>query len=216
MTAERKAYVENNLALAQSCVKRYAGRGIEYDDLFQAACLGLVKAAEKFDESRQLKFSTYAVPVILGELKQLFRSGGSIKISRHIKELGIRALKAGEKFSAQNGRQPHISELAALLLVSEQELAEALCAVRMPDSLDADETGAITADADSFEEPATECLALRQILAGLSEADRAIITERYVNEKTQSQTAKLLGMTQVQVSRRERRILSFMRGEIEK
>ncbi len=216
MTTDREKYIENNIGLARSCVSRYVGRGVEYEDLFQTACLGLVKAAERFDDTRGLKFSTYAVPVILGELKQLFRNGGSIKISRHTKELGIKAMKAGDDFFAANGRAPRLSELAELLCVSSQDVTEALCAVRQPDSLEADETGANTADAHNFEEPATECLALRQIIDGLSEADRALITQRYLHERTQTQTAKLLGMTQVQVSRRERRILNFIRCEIER
>lgn len=216
MTADREKYVERNLGLARSCVSRYIGRGIEYDDLFQAACLGLVKAAERFDESRGLQFSTCAVPIILGELKQLFRSGGSVKVSRHMRELGMKAKRAGDEFFASHGRAPRISELAALLGESEQEVAEALCAVQQPDSLDSDEIRLSQAVSEKFEEPATECLALRQIIGKLNELDRAIITERYIRERTQSATAQRLGMTQVQISRRERKILGFIRAELEK
>ena len=216
MTADREKYVEDNIGLARSCVSRYTGRGIEYDDLFQAACLGLVKAAERFDESRGLQFSTYAVPMILGELKQLFRSGGSVKVSRHTRELGMKAKKAGDEFFSQHGHTPRISELAMLLGEDEQEITEALCAVQQPDSLDSDEMRLNYAASEKFEEPATECLALRQVISRLNDTDRAIITERYIREQTQNATAQHLGMTQVQVSRRERKILGFIRAELEK
>lgn len=214
MTAEREQYIKQNIGLAHSCVKRYIGRGIDYDDLFQTACLGLVKAAERFDETRQLKFSTYAVPVILGELKQLFRSEGSIKVSRHTKELGLKIRKTSDRYFSENGHAPRISELAELLCISVSDAAEALCAVQPPDSLDSDELRRRCAD-DEFEEPVTEFLALRQIIDSLPSSDRVIVIERYMHEHTQSQTAKLLGTTQVQVSRRERKILAFIRSQLE-
>lgn len=214
MTADIERCIEQNIGLAHSCVKRYIGRGIEYDDLFQTACLGLVKAAERFDETRQLKFSTYAVPVILGELKQLFRSEGSLKVSRHTKELGLRIKKASDEYFSEKGYVPKISELAELLSISTGEITEALCAIQPPDSLDSEELSRCCAD-EKFEEPVTECLALRQIIESLPCSDRAIITERYIHEHTQSRTAQLLGMTQVQVSRRERKILSFIRSQLE-
>jgi len=214
MTLDGEHRVEKNIGLAHSCVKRYTGRGIEYDDLFQAACLGLVKAAERFDETRQLKFSTYAIPVILGELKQLFRNEGSLKVSRHTKELGLRVRKVSDKYFSENGHPPRISELAELLSISPDEAAEALCAIQPPDSLDSEELSRRCAD-EKFEEPVTECLALQQIIEALPSSDRAIITERYIHEHTQSHTAQLLGLTQVQVSRRERKILSFIRSQLE-
>lgn len=214
MTAERASFVEDNIGLAHSCVRRYIGRGIEYDDLFQTACVGLIKAAENFDESRQLRFSTYAVPVILGELKQLFRLDGSVKVSRRVKELGMHAKRISDEFYAENGRAARISELAGLLGVSEQDAAQAMCAAQYPESIDDDKTGCVPAE--RFEEQTTERLALRQIIESLSPQDRAIITERYIKEQTQSRTALTLGMTQVQVSRRERRILEIIRNELKR
>ena len=214
MITDRERCIEQNIGLAHSCVKRYTGRGIEYDDLFQTACLGLVKAAERFDETRQLKFSTYAVPVILGELKQLFRSEGSLKVSRHTKELGLKVRRVSDEYFSEKGHAPRISELAELLSISTAEATEALCAIQPPDSLDSEELSRCCAD-DKFEEPVTECLALRQIIEALPTSDRAIITERYIHEHTQSHTARLLGLTQVQVSRRERKILSFIRSQLE-
>ncbi len=214
MTAERERYVEENLGLAHSCVRRYIGRGIEYDDLYQTACIGLVKAAEKFDEARGYRFSTYAVPVILGELKQLFRKDGSIKVSRRIKEMGIKAREESDLFLKKNGRSPQISELAAIMGISIAATAEMLCAVQMPDSLDSSSDGIEYASSECFEEAAAEHLALRQVIEKMAPADRAIIVHRYIYENTQSKTAESLGMTQVQVSRRERKLLDYMRAEL--
>ena len=112
--SDRTRLIEENIGLAHSCVKRYLGRGIEYDDLLQTACLGLVKAADGFDTERGLRFSTYAVPVILGEIKHMFRSSSLLKVSRELQRLGIQAAEAQERFSQQYGRNPQISELSAI------------------------------------------------------------------------------------------------------
>jgi len=215
MTAEREKYVEKNLGLAHSCARRYTGKGIDYDDLYQTACVGLIKAAENFDEKRKLQFSTYAVPVILGELKQLFRNSGSIKASRRLKEMGIKARKISDEFCVLNGRSPRISELADLLEVSQQDAAEALCVSMPAESLEAGSL-AECASSIAFEESTTDILAVRQLVSGLAPNDRELICRRYIDGLTQSGTARMLGMTQVQISRRERRLLEFLRTEMSK
>ena len=117
MKTDRAEYISANLGLARSCVNRYVGKGIEYDDLYQTACVGLVKAVDSFDESRGVCFSTYAVPVILGEIRQLFRREGTVKVSRGLKELGMKASVETERFTAAHGRTPSVNELAEIMKV---------------------------------------------------------------------------------------------------
>jgi len=214
MTIDRDSFVLENLGLAHSCARRYSGRGIEYDDLFQTACVGLLKAVDNFDAGRNVCFSTYAVPVILGEIKQLFRNSGSIKASRKLKEIGIKSRRLSDEFAKENGRSPKMSELAQLLGTTAQEITEALCVIQQPDSFDRDDISANISVGTHFDELTIERVALRQIIEMLGETDRAIIIMRYIEEKTQSNTAQVLGMTQVQVSRRERRLLNFIRAEL--
>ena len=113
--AERERFIEENLGLVHACAKRFRSRGMEYDDLFQAGCMGLVKAADHFELERGYQFSTYAVPVILGEMRRLFREGGTVKVGRALKELSLRAARETERFLEREGRTPAIGELAALL-----------------------------------------------------------------------------------------------------
>ena len=121
--SRRDDLICQNSGLVHSCARRFIGRGIEYDDLFQAGCMGLVKAADGFEEERGLRFSTYAVPVILGEVRRLFRDGGSVKVSRSLKELAMRATREREAFAAREGREPSVGELADLLGVSPEQAA---------------------------------------------------------------------------------------------
>lgn len=217
MTADREAFVENNLGLAHACARRYAGRGIDYDDLFQAGCLGLVKSAESFDESRGLRFSTYAVPVILGEIRRLFRDGGAVKVSRSLKELGMKAGKISDEFCREHGRQPLLSELAQRLGVPAETAAEAVCAVQTPISLtvqDDDGDQQLELPSESFDNGLIDVIALRQAMLTLDSTDRSIIRKRYYGRSTQTKTAASLGMTQVQVSRREKKIISALRREL--
>lgn len=129
---DREEWICANIGLVHACAKRFTGRGMEYDDLFQAGCMGLVKAADGFDESRGLKFSTYAVPVILGEMRRLFRDGGTVKVSRSLKELALRATREREGYIHREGREPTIGELADLLGVDAEQAAEALGASLPP------------------------------------------------------------------------------------
>ena len=205
----------DNLGLVHTCARRFIGRGIEYDDLYQAGCMGLVKAVDGFDESRGLRLSTYAVPVILGEIRRLFRDGGTVKVSRSLKELSLRVSKERDAFQLQYGREATIRELAEPLQLEREQVVEALGAAlpalsltRSDDDADGDE---IDLPVDSPAEGITDRLALQQVLALLTEEERALIEWRYFRRKTQHYTAEQLGMTQVQVSRRERAILRRLR-----
>ncbi len=215
--ADREILITENLGLVHSCAHRFTGRGIEYEDLFQAGCMGLVKAFDAFDTERGVRFSTYAVPVILGEMRRLFRDGGTVKVSRSLKELSMRATRERESFSLREGREPTISELAEILSVSEEEITEALCAAAPVISLTAgDDEGGGQADipVESPEEQIAERLSVIKAVSDLEERDRKLIQLRYYENRTQTQTAKALGMTQVQVSRREKKILEILRREL--
>ena len=212
--ADRDILITENMGLVHTCAHRFTGKGIEYEDLFQAGCMGLVKAFDAFDRERGVRFSTYAVPVILGEIRRLFRDGGTVKVSRTLKELSIRTAREREKFALKEGREPTIKELAEQLGVSEEDVTEAVCAAAPVISLTADEdNGGGQADVPvaSPEEQIAERLSVIQAVSSLEERDRAIVRLRYYENKTQTQTAAALGMTQVQVSRREKKILGLLR-----
>lgn len=215
--SERENTVQQNLGLVHACAKRFKGRGIEYDDLFQAGCLGLLKAVDNFDEERGFKFSTYAVPVIIGEMKRLFRDGGAVKVSRSLKELSLKAVRESTKFIAENGREPSVSELAQRLDAEPEQVSQALSASQMPVSLTvSDDDGESQTDipVDAPDEHLTELLSLKSEINNLPERDKNIIILRFFKNNTQSQTAEKLGMTQVQVSRRERKILLALREKL--
>lgn len=215
MDAEER--VRSSLALVHSCAQRFRGRGIEYDDLFQAGCLGLIKAAENFEESRGLRFSTYAVFLILGEMRLLFRKGGTVKMSRALRELAVRASRARDDFFQREGRSPTVGEVAELLGVEPEQAAQALSAAQPVLSLtESEEDGGGQADVavESGEEAALERLSLRQAVGELEPRDRKIVYLRYCKSSTQTETARCLGMTQVQVSRREKVILQQLRQKL--
>ncbi|MCI9194320.1 MAG: sigma-70 family RNA polymerase sigma factor [Angelakisella sp.] len=209
--------VEQNLGLVRSCAHRFRGRGIEYDDLYQAGCMGLVKATAAFDESRGVMFSTYAVPVILGEIRRLFRDGGTVKVSRSIKELGVKAARVREQLSTTLGRDAAISEVAEAMGKEPGEIAQALAATTPPVSLTAGEEeggGQLDLPVDSPEELLSDILALKQAMERMEDRDRRLIILRYYQNQTQTQTAQELGMTQVQVSRREKKLMQYFRQEL--
>ncbi len=218
MNGNSDAVITENLGLVHACARRYIGRGIEYDDLYQAGCLGLIKAANAFDETRQVRFSTYAVPVILGEIKRLFRDGGAVKVSRSLKELGIKASRMAGEFEARHGREPRISELSELLGVDTETVTEAVSAIRAPVSLTAytesEESETLDIREESFDSNLVDLLSVRQLLANLDGRDKKLIYLRYYKGKTQSDTAAVLGMTQVQVSRREKAIITNIRNSM--
>ncbi|NMA79885.1 MAG: sigma-70 family RNA polymerase sigma factor [Clostridiales bacterium] len=213
-SVKRKERIENNLGLVHSCAHRFRGRGIEYEDLYGAGCVGLIKAASGFDESRGWRFSTYAVPVILGEIKRLFRDGGAVKVSRSLKELSMKTVRNREIYMNKYGREPTISELAQMMDVTPEQVAEAMSASLPPISLTVSEDdggGQIDIPVNAPEEKIADILSLKQAINTLEVKDRKLIILRYINNKTQTETAKLLGMTQVQVSRREKKILMQLR-----
>ena len=208
---------EAHLGLVRLCANRFRERGIEYEELYSAGCLGLVKAANAFDPERGVCFSTYAVPVILGEIRRLFREGGSIRIGRRLQELSLRANRIAAKLRQQNGAEPTVRQIADALGISEAETAEALCAAQPVSSLTAEtDDGEVCTDipVPSPETQIQEHLALEQVLSLLNDRDRELIRLRYTENMTQTAAAAMLGMTQVQVSRREKKILLFLRGEL--
>ena len=214
---DRNTFITENVGLVHSCAHRFTGRGIEYEDLFQAGCMGLVKAYDAFDSERGVRFSTYAVPVILGEIRRLFRDGGTVKVSRTLKELSLKVAREREIFSLKESREPTVSELAEILSESEENITEAICASSPVISLTSgEEDGGTQLDVpvESPEEQISERLSVVQAISVLDERDKNIITLRYYENKTQTQTAQKLGMTQVQVSRREKKILEFLRKEL--
>lgn len=212
------SFVEDNLGLVHLCANRFRGRGIEYDDLYGAGCVGLVKAASAFDTERGVKFSTYAVPVILGEIKRLFRDGGMIKVSRSVRELGMKLTRTREQFTLLHGREPTVNELAELTNSDPEDVADAL-AVNMPplsltSSFEDDEGTQIDVAAPAPDSALVDILSLRQALSALDEEDRKLLYFRYFKDMTQTKTAEALGMTQVQVSRREKKLLMLLRGNL--
>lgn len=215
-TEVKQPVAEENLGLVHLCANRFRGRGIEYDDLYSAGCIGLLKAVKAFDSGRGVKFSTYAVPVILGEIKRLFRDGGAIRVSRSLKELSMRLQRLCEEFRHKEMREPTIAELSVLSGESEADVAEALCVSQPLLSLTSgdDDEGQTDIPTESPDESITDLLALRQIMAQLEPNDRALLELRYFKGLTQSKTAKALGMTQVQVSRHEKKLLNYMREEL--
>lgn len=215
---EREKLITENMGLVHSCAGRFKGKGVEYDDLFQAGCVGLVKAADGFDSSRGFAFSTYAVPVILGEIRRIFRDGGTVKVSRMLKEKSRSALAEREKLTLALDREPTLHELADALGLDVQETAHILNAAMPALSLTAQEDNSKTAQfdipVDSQDNEIADRIALHQVMVNLPERDRQLIELRYFKGLTQSKTANALGMSQVQVSRREKAILIELRKNL--
>lgn len=212
----RNKLVEKNIGLVHSCANRFKGRGAEYDDLVQAGCVGLIKAADNFDESKGFAFSTYAVPVILGEIKRIFREGGAVKVGRAIKDKSRNVLIQKEKITVKLGREPTITELAEELKLDVTETAMLLNASVPTVSLTGDDETAFTLEipVDSHENEVIDNIALRQVLSSLDPKDRMMLELRYYKGLTQSKTAKILGMNQVQVSRKEKVLLEIIRKKL--
>ena len=200
-TAQRSAFIEQNLGLVHACAGRFRGRGIEYDDLYSAGCMGLVKAYDGFDESRGVCFSTYAVPVI-----------------RSLKELGMRVNAAREQYIKLCGTEPSLTQLAQQLDEPLDSIALAVQAAQPALSLTPDngeESGAqLDIPVDSPEEELADRISLGEVLRSLPQEDQDLIRLRFYGERTQSETARLLHTTQVQISRRERKILRWMRAQL--
>ncbi len=216
--AEEEKLIEENLGLVHSCCHRLKQRGIEYEELYSAGCLGLCKAAKGFDPALGNAFSTYAVPVILGEIRRLFRDGGSVKVSRSLKELSLKIGRVTPALAEKLGHSPTPLDLAQALQVSPEQIVEASCATQPVLSLtrsdDEEKEGQWDVSVESHEEAFCNGYALHQMLNRLPAEERQLITLRYFKGLTQTVTAGLLGCTQVQVSRRERQILKKLRNEL--
>ena len=208
---------EENLGLVHLCANRFRGRGVEYEELYSDGCVGLLKAVRAFDSSRGVQFSTYAVPVILGEIKRVFRDGGAIHVSRGLRERAMRLQKLQEVFEQTHGRTPTLSELSVLADCTVEACAQALCVSQAPLSLtqqsdgDGEQDGQLDIPVEAPDRRIGDLLSLRQEMEQLAPRDRMLLELRYFRELTQTKTAQILGMTQVQVSRREKKLLSQLR-----
>lgn len=212
------ALVADNLNLVRSVVQRFGLRGEEWDDLFQTGCVGLVKAIQRFDCTRAVRFSTYAVPMIVGELKQYFRDNQKIHVSRSLKELANRVRTMEQTLWDKLKREPTVQEIAQALHVLPAEIAEAMEAMRPISSLDepqagADDTATLldTLSADGERPDDVERIFLTEQLSSLSVRERQILKLRFWADKTQSETAQRLGISQAQVSRLEKRAILLLR-----
>ncbi len=208
--------VLENMGLVHMLARRFIGRGVEYDDLVQIGSLGLIKAVKRFDAAKNLALSTYAVPVILGELKRYFRDTGSIKISRSVKETAAKCVKAREMLSKSLNREPTVGEIAAYCKTTPENVSEALETLQPmlsfdehPDSENEGTLEGVIGRDDS--EQMTERIALKEALSALSAKERTLVAHRFVMAKTQSETAKCMGISQVQVSRMEKNIIAKLR-----
>lgn len=216
--------VEKNIGLVWSIVRRFQNRGYETEDIFQIGCIGLIKAINKFDCSFDVKFSTYAVPMIIGEIKRFIRDDGIIKVSRSLKELSNKARVTKEIMTKELGREPSVSEISSRLGIPVEELVMAMEASCTPESLystigEGDSSSALLIDRINNESNDNEIdlvdrIDLRKVLDTLKPREKQIIILRYFKEKTQVQIAKMLGISQVQVSRIEKKILEDIRKKI--
>jgi len=224
----KERMISENLGLVHSIVKRFENRGCDREELFQTGCIGLIKAIEKFDLSLQLAFSTYAVPMIMGEIRRFLRDDGMVKVSRTLKENGYKISKARELLTNELGREPSLLEIEALTELGREEIVLAMEANREVESIyqpvagsDGDEillVDQLGSSGNPYEEPEKEAvineLVVEQLLATLEEKERQVIRLRYFENKTQCQVAEALGMSQVQISRLERKILLYLREQL--
>lgn len=219
----RDRLVLDNVGLVWSIVRRFQGRGYELEDLFQIGSIGLIKSIDKFDLSYDVKFSTYAVPMITGEIKRFLRDDGMIKVSRSIKEMGARVKAARESLSCEMGKEPTIEEIADFVGASREEVAASIEAGAEVESLyktinKNDETSIFLIDKIEEENEAQEHLlnqmVLKELLETLGEKEREIIIRRYFENQTQTQIARALDISQVQVSRLEKKILKQLREKM--
>lgn len=210
--------ISQNLGLVKKIVLRFKDRGCEYEDLVQIGTIGMIKAVRSFDFSFNTVFSTYAVPLIIGEIRRHLRDDGIIKVSRNIKKNGIDILRKKEEFEKKHSREPSVSELSELSGLSVEDIVTALEAITPVRSLqeplndDSSTTlASVIGDDDNVIEKLTERLALKEALSLLPEEQQQIIILRYFKELSQQQTGELLGLTQVKISREEKKIINFLR-----
>lgn len=217
----KEKIVEQNFNLVRSIVHRFTNRGYEWDDLFQIGCIGLIKAIERFDLAFSVKFSTYAVPMIIGEIRRFIRDDNPVKVSRPIKELAYRIHRMQEKLNGTLGREPTITEIAKELSLAPQEIVSAIEAVQPPTSLYDhvfhDDSGDPLPlldqikSADGQDNSYFDRLAIKEVLSHLPDKERTVILLRFFEDKTQSEIASMIGLSQVQVSRIEKQALKLLR-----
>ncbi|MDO4744652.1 MAG: SigF/SigG family RNA polymerase sporulation sigma factor [Clostridia bacterium] len=222
-TSARDKIVEENIGLVHSIVRRFMGRGYELEDLFQIGSIGLIKAIQKFDPSFEVKFSTYAVPMIMGEIKRFIRDDGIIKVSRSIKELAVKALSLRDAMLKESNTEPTIKELSEKLGASPEDVAMAIEAGLKPESIyapigDSESDSKTLADRieskENCEGEVINRVLVQELLTKFDEREQKIIVLRYFKQKTQGEIAGILGISQVQVSRIEKRVLAEMRKSI--
>lgn len=219
----RDILVEKNVRLVWSVVQRFLNRGYDPDDLFQIGSIGLLKSIDKFDLSYDVKFSTYAVPMIIGEIQRFIRDDGVVKVSRSLKELGNKIRKAKDELTKQYGRAPTITELADYLAVPQEEILMAQEASRSPASIhetvyenDGDPIILMDQISDNENEKWFDKIALEEAIRELNERERLIVYLRYYKDQTQTEVAERLGISQVQVSRLEKKILEQIKEHMVK
>ena len=212
----RDKVVSDNLGLVHAIVRRFEKRGHDREELFQIGCIGLIKAIDHFDLSLNLAFSTYAVPMITGEIRRFLRDDGMVKVSRSLKENGYKISRAKEVLTTELGRDPSLLELSAMTELGTEEIVMALDANRGVESIYQPVCGS---DGDVYEEPEKEAvlnkMVIRQLMDTLDETEQQIIRLRYFENKTQCEVAGILAVTQVQISRNERKILAKLRAKLE-
>ncbi len=213
--------IEANSPLIKSVIKRFKDKGVEYDDLYQIGCIGFLKAIKNFNPDFNVKFSTYVVPMVIGEIKRFMRDDGMVKVSRALKSLNLQINRFIEKFCQVEQRKPTIEELAKHFQVEEQDIIMAMDSAKMPVSiytpLDDDESSSLLdriEPQEDFNEKMVDDIALKEVVKKLDERERKIILLRYYFDKTQSEIAKELNISQVQVSRLENKILDNLRNKL--
>lgn len=219
----RDELILDNLGLVHHIVKRYTGRGYDAEELFQIGVIGLMKAVDHFDVGLDVKFSTYAVPLIMGEIRRFIRDNGSIKVSRSIKENAYKMNQAKENFVRQTGREPSVEELEQITDFSKEEILQASEACYEVESLyqttfqkDGSELQLIDklGDGKKEQENAVDRIVISDLLGEMDNTDRKLLWLRYYENQTQTRVAELLGLSQVQVSRREKKLLLWMRKRL--
>ena len=213
--------VNENSSLIKSVIKRFKDKGIEYDDLYQLGCLGFIKAIKNFNPSFDVKFSTYVVPMVIGEIKRFMRDDGEIKVSRSLKTLNLAINKFIESYYSKNKEKPRIEEIAREFKIDEQEVIIAMEASKKPVSLfaplESEDSDLLVIDRfDSLnnDNSILDKITIKEMIKGLCERDRKIILMRYFYDRTQNEVAKKLGISQVQVSRLENKILESFKSKL--
>ena len=217
--------LEDNNGLIWSIVRRFSGRGYEIEDLYQIGSIGFIKAIQRFDTSFEVRLSTYAVPYILGEIKRFIRDDGPIKVSRSIKELNVKIIELQKEYFNKYGKEITLEEISRELKISKEEITMTLDSTRPVDSIEnakytdskTDKTISILEQISTGKDEQTEItnkLVIKNLISELNEKEKEIIMLRYYKQKTQMQVSKILGITQVQVSRIERKILDNMRRKL--